>query len=112
MKKNFRVYEYLHIPFWLLKDSAWALGIKPMGVLMIFPTLTLAILIAIKTRKTIHELLPNISILLWIIANSIWMCDEFFELGIKSYCYFPFILGVIIILWWLVFYFPKIWKQG
>ena len=78
---------------------------------MIVPTLSLAIIISIKTRKNISELLPNIAIALWITANSIWMCDEFFELGIKKVCYIPFIMGLVVITYWLIFYFPAIWKE-
>ena len=78
---------------------------------MIVPTLYLAVLISIKTRKDLSDLLPNMAIALWISANSIWMCDEFFELGIKEICYIPFIMGLIIIGYWLIFYFPSIWKQ-
>lgn len=78
---------------------------------MIVPTLSLAIIISVKTRKNIAELLPNIAIALWITANSIWMCDEFFELGIKKACYVPFIMGLILTAYWLIFYFPAIWKE-
>ena len=111
LKKHFRIYEHLHIPFWLVKDTCWALEFKIPGITMIFPTLGLALIIAWKTRKNISELLPNVAIALWIAANSIWMCDEFFELGIKRVCYIPFIMGLILTAWWLVVYFPAIWKQ-
>ena len=111
LKKHFRIYEHMHVPFWLVKDSCWALGFKTLGVSMIFPTLGLALVIAWKTRKNMSELLPNIAIALWITANSIWMCDEFFELGIKPVCYVPFIMGLVITAWWLLAYFPAIWKQ-
>lgn len=78
---------------------------------MIIPTLTLALLITGKTRKKMPEFLPNLAITLWIVANSIWMCDEFFELGIKSLCYGPFLLGLCLVAYWLIFYFPEIWKE-
>lgn len=110
-KKHFRVYEHLHIPCWLVKDICWGLEFKTLGVCMIFPTLFLAIILSIKTRKNLPELFPNIAIALWITANSIWMCDEFFELGIKELCFIPFIFGLLIVGYWLVFYFPSIWKQ-
>ena len=110
-KKHFRFYEHLHIPFWLVKDTCWALEFKTLGVCMVVPTLALAIIISIKTIKNLPEFLPNIAICLWITANSIWMCDEFFELGIKEVCYIPFIIGLMIIAYWLVFYFPKILKE-
>lgn len=111
-KKNFRVYEHLHIPIWLVKDTCWALSFKTLGVAMIFPTLLLAIVISIKTRKNKMELLPNLSIAFWITANSIWMCDEFFELNIKEWCYVPFIIGLVIISFWTIFYLPKLWKSN
>lgn len=110
LRKHVRIYENLHIPFWLVKDSCWALEFKSLGVAMITPTLGLAILIMIRTRKNMAEFLPNTAIALWISANSIWMCDEFFELSIKQVCYVPFALGLIIVAYWMFRYFPKIWK--
>jgi H+/Cl- antiporter ClcA len=110
--RQFRVYEHLHIPFWLVKDSCWALELRLLGVSMIIPTLGIAILICIKTRKNWTELLPNMAIALWISANSIWMCDEFFNLEIKELCYAPFALGLVLIAIWLVKYFPAVWKNG
>ena len=110
-KKHFRFYEHLHIPFWLVKDTCWALELKTLGVCMIVPTLSLAIIISLKTIKNLSEFLPNLAITLWITANSIWMCDEFFGLKIKEICYIPFALGLVVIGWWLVVYFPKLNKQ-
>ncbi|TAL57420.1 MAG: hypothetical protein EPN85_14140 [Bacteroidetes bacterium] len=110
-KKHFRFYEHLHIPFWLVKDTCWAMEFTILGVCMVVPTLSLALIISIKTRKNLSEFLPNAAITLWITANSIWMCDEFFELGIKKACYIPFGLGLLLILYWLVAYFPAIWKE-
>jgi hypothetical protein len=110
-KTQFRIYEHLHIPFWLVKDTCWALELKEMGTFMIVPTLSLAILIAVKSRKNVSELLPNAAIALWITANSMWMCDEFFVLGIKKFCVVPFGIGLMAIGYWLIAYFPTIWKM-
>lgn len=110
-KKHFRFYEHLHIPFWLVKDTCWALELKTLGVCMVVPTLSLAIIISLKTIKNLSEFLPNAAITLWITANSIWMCDEFFELGIKEVCFIPFALGLLLIAYWLIAYFPAIRKQ-
>ena len=112
MKKNLLIYENLHIPFWLMKDTCWALQFKSLGVTMMVPTLTLAFLIVFKTRRTTSLLLPNLAILFWIMANSFWMCDEFFNLGLKWVCFPPFILGLLIIFYWLIFYFPKIFREN
>jgi len=112
MKKHLRVFEHLHIPFWLVKDSCWALQFKTLGVCMILPTLGLSFVIVYKTRHSFAEMLPNLAISLWITANSIWMCDEFFELGIKQICYIPFIAGLCLIGFWLIKYFPKMWRES
>lgn len=78
---------------------------------MIAPTFLLAIVIAWKTRKAMKNFLPNASIALWITANSIWMCDEFFTLGIKTLCFIPFGLGIVLISWWLVRYYAQVRKE-
>jgi hypothetical protein len=49
IKNRIRFFEYIHIPLWLIKDACWAMQFKPLGVLMIFPTVYLALLISIKT---------------------------------------------------------------
>jgi hypothetical protein len=111
MNTRLRLYEYIHIPFWLVKDSCWALQIKSIGLLMIFPTVILAYIICHKTWKQWLDFLPNLAILLWISANSIWMSDEFFNLGIKQLCYLPFIAGLAVISIWLIFFLPKHFKD-
>ena len=112
MKKHLRVFENLHIPFWLVKDSCWALQFKTLGVAMIFPTLGLSCVIVYKTRHNFADMLPNLAITFWIAANSVWMCDEFFELGIKWVCYIPFFTGLCIMAYWLIAYFPKMWRES
>lgn len=112
MRKNLLIYENLHIPFWLVKDSCWALQIKPLGIAMIFPTLTLSLMIVYKTRLNAANCLPNLAITFWILANSLWMCDEFFNLKMRWMSYPAFFIGLIIISWWLFFYFPKMWREN
>ncbi len=36
--ERYRKIENLHIVFWLIKDMAWAMLWKPLGVFMIVPT--------------------------------------------------------------------------
>lgn len=107
-----RFYENLHIPLWLVKDTCWAMQFKTLGVIMIVPTLFLAIRISLMTPKDKIDFLPNISICFWITANSIWMCDEFFEMGIKNYCLIPFGIGLVFIFFWLLFIFPKAYRTA
>lgn len=107
-----RILENLHLPFWLIKDACWAMALKPLGLLMILPTVTLAIYLVIRTRKEIKDFLPNLSIACWITANSIWMCDEFYQLGIKDFSLLFFSFGIISIAFWLWKYFPEEWKKS
>jgi len=110
MKKNPFIFENLHIPFWLLKDFCWSLELKLAGMVMVLPTFTLALVSVYKTRKDLPIFLPNLAIVFWIIANSIWMADEFYNLTIRWVCYPAFGLGLLTIFYWLIVYFPTIWR--
>ncbi len=113
---RYRKMENLHIVFWLFKDIAWCMIWKPLGIAMIFPTLTIAIIIAWRTRRIMSELTHNLAIILWISANSYWMISEFFHfdgnpvLGDISYKYLsviPFVLGILILAYYYLWYAPR-----
>ncbi len=107
-----RLLENLHIPLWLIKDACWALVWKPLGIMMIVPTLLLSLYLTWKSRNIQPEFMPNMSISFWIIANSIWMSNEFYQLDILSWSILFFSLGLISILYWLFRYFPALWKAS
>lgn len=104
---KFRKIENLHILFWLMKDLCWCLLFRPLGIIMIFPTLTVAIWIAWRNRHIVAELTHNVAIALWIVANSMWMIDEFFfNEKIRPYCVIPFSLGILILFYYYFYYSP------
>jgi hypothetical protein len=105
---KFRSLENLHILFWLVKDMSWCIGIKPLGIAMIFPTLIVAIYITWKNREYMSELTHNLAIALWIMANSMWMTFEFTNTDayLKKYCLIPFSLGLVILLYYYLIYVP------
>ena len=108
MLKSLREYENLHITLWLLKDTCWVMLWKLGGVIMIAPTLGLAIHIAYKSRKNLHDFFHNIAVCLWICANAVWMVGEFFyEDSFRNYALVFFILGLLAVSVYYVFYFPK-----
>ena len=74
---KYRRLENLHIVFWLIKDISWCMTWRWMGILMIIPTLAVAIYIAWRTRAIVSELAHNLAIAFWISANSYWMISEF-----------------------------------
>ena len=105
---KFRKIENLHILFWLIKDLCWCLVFKPLGIIMIVPTLSVAIYIAWGSRQFVSELTHNIAITLWIMANSMWMISEFFKVDeqVKPYCIIPFSLGLLILFYYYLVYAP------
>lgn len=117
---RYRRMENMHIAFWLVKDISWCLIWKVLGIVMIFPTLTVAILIAWRTRKIASELAHNLAVAFWISANSFWMISEFmgfdeseFWGGItgKQLSLIPFFIGAFFLLYYYVVQRPKEIKQ-
>ena len=116
----YRKMENLHILFWLFKDIAWCMGWRPLGVIMIVPTLFISIVIAWRTRQIVSELCHNLAIVVWISANSFWMCTEFFkvdnlEVGygitLKHLAMIPFVTGILILAFYYLIYKPKHEKE-
>ena len=108
--------ENLHIVFWLFKDISWCLNWKLLGVLMIVPTMAIAIIITIRNRKWVSETCHNAAIVFWIAANSYWMISEFLHFdaetvpGLHNVTYkhlaiIPFVIGILILA-----YYYLIWK--
>lgn len=103
---KYRKMENLHIVFWLFKDLAWCAGIKLLGILMIVPTLSIALVITYRTKGLTSELYHNLAVAVWIVANSYWMISEFFAfdglyitMGItyKNLALIPFGTGILIL---------------
>ena len=112
---GFRRMENLHIFFWLFKDISWCMLWKPLGIAMIFPTLIIAVIIAIRTRHMVSELCHNVAIVLWITANSYWMIAEFFSfdemivsnaITYKHLAVIPFSIGILVLLYYYLFWKP------
>jgi uncharacterized membrane protein YuzA (DUF378 family) len=111
---KFRKMENLHIVFWLLKDISWCMVWKPLGIIMVVPTLAVAIWIVFKNKTFVSEVCHNLAIVFWISANSFWMLSEFFEfdetkilfgLTGKETAIIPFLLGLCCLI-----YYYAIWK--
>lgn len=108
---KFRRIENLHILLWLLKDLCWALNLRILGMIMIIPTLTVAILITWQTRKLTAELLHNLAVVLWITANCLWMTGEFYgwdegTFGTRHLAIIPFSLGLLILVYYYIILAP------
>ncbi len=108
MVKNIREYENLHIALWLIKDTCWVMSFKSMGMVMIIPTLIVAIHLAWKSRKNVADLFHNIAVCLWITANATWMTGEFFyNDSLRRYATVFFAIGLITVAIYYILHFPK-----
>ena len=118
---NFRRMENMHVVFWLFKDISWCMIWKELGIIMIVPTLTIAIWISWKNRQMKSELAHNLAIVFWISANSYWMISEFLafdemeiwnEFTGKHLSLIPFFAGVFILAYYYLVQRPKEIKQN
>jgi hypothetical protein len=110
MNERIRKTENLHILLWLLKDICWVADLKWFGLIMIIPTLFVALWITYRMRHTASELVHNIAVICWICANSVWMLGEFFwNDGTRPFAVGFFVTGIVILvvyyLW--IFLAPK-----
>ena len=106
---RFRRIENLHIFFWLVKDISWAMLWKPIGMFMLIPTLTVAIIITWQTRKIFSELFHNLAVVFWITANGYWMIIEFYgyDEELRIYTSIPFTIGLVFIVIYYAFILPR-----
>lgn len=113
---RYRRMENMHIVFWLLKDISWCMIWKELGIAMFIPTLTIAIVIAWRTRSIRAELAHNLAIAFWITANGYWMISEFFgfdeaivwrDFTGKHMALIPFFTGALILLYYYTVQRPK-----
>ena len=81
------------------------------GLGMIVPTLTVAVLITWQTRHLRSELMHNLAIDFWILANCTWMVGEFWgwdenlwgPYGLRQATVIPFSIGLLILLYYYIF---------
>ncbi len=117
---RYRRMENMHILFWLAKDVAWCLGWRPLGVMMVVPTLAIALVIAYRTRHIKAELAHNVAISFWITANAYWMISEFFGFDetplyagftLRHLSLLPFGAGLLILFHYYLIVRPKELKE-
>ena len=113
---RYRRMENMHIVFWLVKDISWCMIWKELGIAMFIPTLSIAIIIAWRTRQIRAELAHNLAIAFWICANGYWMISEFFhfdalpvfgDFTYKHLAMIPFLAGILLLLYYYVFWKPR-----
>ena len=117
---RFRRMENMHNVFWLVKDVSWCMIWKALGIAMVIPTLSIALIIAWRTRQIKAELAHNLAVAFWISANSYWMISEFFGFDSviiwgpytgKHLAMLPFMAGCIILLYYYLVQRPREQKK-
>jgi hypothetical protein len=100
-----RQVENLHVILWLIKDLSWVSGWHVPAVIMIAPTLAVAVWITWKSRRLVSEWYHNLAVTAWILANSTWMVGEFFlQDRTKPAAQVFFVIGMSI----LAFYYGRL----
>ncbi|MBP7168257.1 MAG: hypothetical protein KBB64_11370 [Bacteroidia bacterium] len=98
MSGKIRDYENFHIVLWLLKDSCWVMDLKIPGLIMIIPTISVALHITWLYRQSASELYHNLAVVSWIMANSIWMIGEFFyDDTLRPVATVFFVIGLLLV---------------
>jgi hypothetical protein len=104
--------DNIHILCWLIKDTCWALLWRPLGMMMILPTMGVALYILWRSKHRRAELFHNIAICLWIAANSLWMSGEFFQKELRPYAVGIFAVGLTVLLVYYILFFASDRKKA
>ncbi|MCX8473574.1 MAG: hypothetical protein ORN85_07995 [Sediminibacterium sp.] len=117
---RFRKIENAHILIWIIKDLCWATLSRTVGMIMIIPTLWMAIHITINNWQNKVERTHNLATIFWLTANITWMVLEFFDLhgrvlpfkGVEVLVIIPFLIGIgILSTYYIPFLLKKIIKK-
>ena len=102
-REKYRAIENFHIVLWLIKDLCWCMLWKHVAIFMIIPTFIFAIFITYNGRKSRSDLFHNLAVMLWIVANSVWMIGEFyFHEGLNTVAFIFFILGLLLVAYYYI----------
>lgn len=108
MPASIRSNENFHIVLWLLKDLCWVMDLRLAGLVMIVPTIGMAVYIAWRLRHDTGEFLHSLAVVCWILANSIWMIGEFFfDDGTRPLTTVFFATGLLLVLWYYAVVLPR-----
>jgi hypothetical protein len=82
---------------------------KPLGIMMLVPTLSVAVLITWQTRNFKSELFHNLAVTFWICANGYWMIIEFLgrDEELRIYTAIPFGIGLLFIAIYYLIILPQ-----
>ncbi len=98
MNYSIRKFENFHVVLWLIKDFFWITDQKIAGMIMVIPTISMAIFITYNTKGLKTDFIHNLAVVCWISANSVWMFGEFYlKDTTRPYAIVFFLLGFLIV---------------
>jgi hypothetical protein len=101
MIRTVRTGENLHVVLWLLKDLCWIMDLRVVGLVMVLPTVWLAVWITWRSRNNRSDRFHSAAVVCWILANSTWMIGEFFmNDGTRPLAVVFFVTGLVLIAWY------------
>lgn len=107
-RSTIRETENFHILLWLVKDSCWVMDLKIAGMLMIIPTVFVAVWLTWRSLHDRADFFHNLAVCCWILANSIWMTGEFFfKDTFRPFAIVFFALGLLCVAYYYLFLRPK-----
>ena len=110
-KYRFQYLEYLHFPLWIIKDTSWFISLhyesyatvfQKISLLFALPTI-LILLYLIRISKEPFKRFKHSIIGTWLVANSLWMVSELFEVPLSIGALLFFALGLVLTLFWIAF---------
>lgn len=100
-----------HIFLWLIKDTCWVQEWRIPGMLMIGPTVGMAVYFTIKSWGARSEFIHSLAVTFWILANSIWMAGEFYKRETRPIAAGLFMTGLTVLVVYYLFFFRKDLKE-
>ena len=79
--ESWKIYEYIHIFFWLLKDYSWCSQDKLFWLLGAIPTILISIdliITTLKNKKLFVDFVHYTTQYIWIISNIVWSFSELY----------------------------------
>jgi len=103
-KYRFQYIEYLHFPLWIIKDASWFIALhyesyanvfQKISLLFALPTILISLYL-IRVSKEPFKRIEHSIIGTWLVANSLWMVSELFEVPLSIGALLFFTLGLVL----------------
>ncbi len=106
MNRTKKLLDNLHFPLWIMKDMAWMFGFGWASLILAIPTITISMILILYTIG--NERKQHLVVLFWLLANTLWMSHELFDVQTKEAAIISFVIGITV----AITYIPKLIKES